>query len=226
MLEQPRNSLETLRICGIDGCLNGWVVASSTSVDVIRTFDEIVDNFDVIGIDMPIGLPRSPARRADAQARAFLRTRSSTIFPTPPRDIVETCFDYTTANAQHRARHGKGLTRQSFNLFPKIREVDRAARAIRHGPPTLVEIHPDCAFARMAGRPLPAKRSARGRDDRVRLVEQCFGAVPIAARGAQEHDVLDAWAVLWSARRYAAGTHVTFGDGETDDAGLPMRIVS
>ena len=92
--------------------------------------------------------------------------------------------------------------------------------------PTLVEIHPDCAFARMAGRPLPAKRSARGRDDRVRLVEQCFGAVPIAARGAQEHDVLDAWAVLWSARRYAAGTHVTFGDGETDDAGLPMRIVS
>ena len=38
--------------------------------------------------------------------------------------------------------------------------------------------------------------------------------------------MLDAHAVLWSVRRFVAGTAVTFGDGERDARGLPMRIVS
>ena len=59
-----------------------------------------------------------------------------------------------------------------------------------------------------------------------------FGAiVDIRPRGARVDDVLDAFAVLWSAERFARGEHVVLGrDAQQglvmhDERGLPMRIV-
>ena len=217
--------VEAADVCGVDGCRAGWVVATRTECRVVEHLDDTAAAFAVIGVDMPIGLPETPPRSSDGAARRFLAPRGSTIFPTPPRALVHHT-DYATANAASKERFGCGLSRQAFGLFPKMREVDALAAAVVRD--RLVEIHPECAFARMAGAPLPPKRTAEGRQLRGALVRTLVG-IDVAGtrvRGAAAHDVLDACAVLWSARRFAAGTAVTFGDGAVDARGLPMRIVS
>jgi predicted RNase H-like nuclease len=211
-----------LRIAGIDGCRAGWVIAHDEGWDVVATLAEVIGDLDVIGIDMPIGLPPSWGRVADTEARRFLRGRASTVFPTPPRSLVAHT-DYAVANAVSKREHGRGLTKQTFFLFPKIAEVD--ALADPRQPDRLVEIHPECAFARMCGAPLPPKRTPAGGAARRDALERHLGTVPARRQGVDEHDVLDAHAVLWSARRFAAGAAVAFG-GEHDARGLPMRIVS
>lgn len=198
------------------------MVASDHGCRVVPRLADIVDEFDVVGVDMPIGLPASGTRRCDREARAFLRPRGSTVFPAPVRAVVHQ-LDYATANVAARAVDGRGLPRQTFALLPKIREVDALVAAARA---ELVEIHPECAFARMAGRVLAPKRSALGRAERRELVRRHLGVEPEPLAGAAADDVLDAFAVLWSVRRYANGTHVEFGGGEVDAVGRPMRIVS
>src|SRR6516165_8822589 len=65
-------------IAGVDGCRGGWVVARATAidgtvVDVTRIdrlealIAEVDDGrLDAVALDMPIGLPRSGRRAADA----------------------------------------------------------------------------------------------------------------------------------------------------------------
>lgn len=211
------------RIAGVDGCRDGWIVADADGWDVVPALADVVDRYDVVGIDMPIGLPDAWGRRADREARAFLCGRASTVFPTPPRWLLAH-HDYAGANAASKQRGGRGLTKQTFFLFPRIREVDTLADPARADH--LVEIHPECAFARMGDGPLPPKRTAEGAAARRAALERHLGAAPERRRGVPEHDVLDAHAVLWSARRFAAGQAVVFGEGDVDGRGLPMRIVS
>lgn len=217
------NVTSSSRIAGVDGCRGGWVVASERGIEVVPTLAPLLERFDLVGVDMPIGLPSEWGRAADAEARRFLPGRGATVFPVPPRPLLAH-RTYAEANAASRAAYGKGLTRQTWNLFPKLREVDALPTdALRR---RVVEIHPECAFARLTGAPLPPKRTAEGRTARRAIVADALGLVPTRLRGAEEHDVLDACAVLWSARRHAAGGAVTFGDGTVDERGLPMRIVS
>jgi predicted RNase H-like nuclease len=178
----------------------------------------------VIGVDMPIGLPTRWGREADRQARRFLvGGRASSVFPVPPRSLIEET-DYARANRRSQQELGQGLSRQTFHLFDKIREVDALARS---APGRLVEIHPECTFRLLARAPLPSKRTAEGRRVRLELLQPLFGEVVTAPLpGAGGDDVLDAFAVLWSAERYSRGEHLTHGDGELDQHGLPMRIVT
>jgi len=213
-------------VAGIDGCRSGWVVATRRGVRVVERLDLVVADADLstIGIDIPIGLPEDWDRQADRTARRYLGRRSSTIFPTPPRELLS-LRSYPEANARSRERFGKGLTKQTFNLFPKILEVDQLARVTP--PDRLVEIHPECAFVAMSGAPLPPKRSADGAAARLALLRPLYGDV-VGARpsGARADDVLDAFAVLWSAERFARGAHLVHGPAERDGLGILMRIVT
>jgi predicted RNase H-like nuclease len=131
------------------------------------------------------------------------------------------CTTFAMAGATSRKVSGVGLSRQTFHLLPKIRELDALAR---EWPTRLVEIHPECSFALLAGQVLAPKRTPEGRAHRRQLIEALYGEVPARLPGARPDDVLDAYAVLWSARRYASGVHETLG-GDIDPIGLPMRIV-
>jgi predicted RNase H-like nuclease len=214
------------RLVGADGCRGGWVVATRDHVSVARNLSEIVADATIscIGIDMPIGLPETWGRLADSEARQFLKPRSACIFTTPPRSLVH-LRSYAEANARCRLEFGRGLPRQTFNLFGKIREVDALADPAR--PDRLVEVHPECAFVALSGRPLPPKRTAIGRDVRRRLLENIFGTI-VAKRvpQARPDDVLDAFAALWSTERFARCEHMTHGGRHRDGRGLPMRIVT
>ena len=226
------SSLRRARVAGVDGCCDGWVIAEressrSVAVRVVERLAEAIAPADVVGIDMPIGLPDEWHRAADIAARRYVSPRGSTVFPTPPRTLLA-CTTYEQVNTVARAQFGKGVPRQTWHLFPKITEVDTLARRLLVEPSCtrLVEIHPECSFRALTGRVLASKHTAEGIFERTEALRAVVGdAVDTRPRGARPDDVLDALAVLWSAERFSRGGHVELGDGRCDALGLPMRIV-
>ena len=209
-------------VVGIDGCRGGWIVASRSGVHVVPDLLAATRHIPLAGIDMPIGLPEKWTREADRAARIFLGSRRSTIFDTVPRPLLDAAT-WVDANTRSRALYGRGISRQSWSLADKIREVDRC---IEPDAPHLVEVHPECSFACMTGAPLVSKHTAIGIELRESALRERFGDLPATPAGARRDDLLDAYAVLWSTERFARNEHVTFGDNERDTRNLTMRIVA
>jgi len=114
-----------------------------------------------------------------------------------------------------------GLSKQTFNLIPKIRELDALMTPERQR--TVVEAHPELGFARLRGEPcLASKRTVEGREERRALIRLSIERPP---RGAAWDDVLDACALVPTARRLRTGTVARLGDGTTDVKGLRCEIV-
>ena len=188
----------------------------------------------VVAVDMPVGLPGVERRTADAEARALLGPRRSSLFWTPPLCVLE-AGDHTEANRRSRERTGWGVSAQSFNLLPKIREVREALPTESFAPPgrpRAAEVHPETSFALLAGAPMRAsKRTGVGVDERLAALEGVFPNVDDAVRGplqgpprASLDDRLDAAAAAWTARRIAACEAACLGQGEFDQTGYPMHI--
>ncbi len=209
------------RCAGIDGCKSGWVIASRTGLRVASNLEIHDLDYDIVGIDMPMGIPDSPGREADTSARAFLGPRRSSIFDVPARPLLEAAT-YADANEQSRRLFSRGLSKQSWHLVTKIIEVDRLARQTDR----LVEVHPECSFRTMADVDLASKKSPEGIAQRRSLIDTHLGISVPTLHGATIDDVLDAYAALWSAERFASGRHTTFGDSALDRNGVPMRIVT
>ncbi|HEY0519849.1 MAG TPA: DUF429 domain-containing protein [Ilumatobacteraceae bacterium] len=208
-------------IAGIDGCRGGWIIATHRGVSVVRTLH--LDRFDLVGVDMPIGLVDGRRRACDIEARAFLGRAGSSVFPAPPRAALGHA-DYRSALNAARDATGRGISKQTFNIMAKVAELDELINeSNRH---SILEVHPECTFKMMnGGGSLPSKKTAEGRDVRRTLLEQHLGVPSEVPRGAAMDDLLDAYAVLWSTRRFQHGEHQTFGDGGRDARGLEMRIV-
>jgi predicted RNase H-like nuclease len=209
------------RTAGIDGCAAGWIIATVDRVVVIPKLR--LEDFEVVGIDMPIGLIDGPPRACDIAARRFLGRAGSSVFPAPPRAALA-CTDYRAALAAARSATGRGISKQTFNIMPKAAELDRLIDVTNQLH--IVEVHPECTFKTLnGGEGLPSKKTIAGQDIRRRLLAGHFDLPPAAPRGSAIDDVLDAYAVLWSAHRFRAGGHLQFGDGQRDERGIEMRII-
>jgi predicted RNase H-like nuclease len=212
---------DTDDIAGIDGCKTGWIVATERAVIVVPTLD--LDRFTIAGIDMPIGLLDGPPRACDIAARKYLERAGSSVFPAPPRAALE-CTDYHEALATSRTVTGRGISKQTFNIIRKVAELDRLIDASNQH--SVIEVHPECAFKAMnCDEKLLPKKTLEGQNARRRLLNDHFDVPSTAPRGAAIDDMLDAYAVLWSVRRFQRGEHRTFGDGQRDARGIEMRIV-
>jgi len=201
------------RVVGADVWKNGWIaiVAVDGWIASIDAYETMVDlaaaepEAEVIAVDIPIGLPIAPPRPADSAARRFIGARSSSVFPTPPRDVLK-AETYQDALRLSRKRYGVGLTAQSYSLRRRILETDAVARS----DPRLVEIHPEVTFRSLAGRALAfSKKSWNGHAERRRLLSSVGlslpDRLPDAVGTVPADDVLDAAAGAWTAARYAAG---------------------
>jgi predicted RNase H-like nuclease len=231
-------------VAGVDGCPEGWLVVlldvagGTTSLRVVRTFREILSLPEapvVIGIDIPIGLMDAAepgGRECDRQARTLLgRPRGSSVFSPPVRAALK-AKDYRAACRVNEAssRFRIRVSRQSFNLFPKLGEVDRhmgAAEGQR-----IFEVHPELSFFEMAGRKPMAhgKKEHDGRRDRARLLAAegllRKGAPVRTVRGAAIDDVLDAYAACWTARRIRDRSAVAVPEqARFDRRGIRMQIL-
>ncbi|MEL6871540.1 MAG: DUF429 domain-containing protein, partial [Pseudomonadota bacterium] len=100
-------------------------------VRLLATFADVLalpEQPAAIAIDIPIGLPDQTGiggRDADIAARRVLGARQSSVFAVPSRAAVA-CADYgdACARAFETSDPPRKVSKQAFNIFPKIREVD------------------------------------------------------------------------------------------------------
>jgi predicted RNase H-like nuclease len=238
----PPNSLK-LTAVGIDGCRAGWVAAfrldGKPTLAIVKTLSELALHLGretTVMIDMPIGLVSDDSRRqCDALARERLKPyRSASVFGVPPRAVTRIC-DYPKANALSRELTGKGLSKQSFYLFPKIRELDDwLMNHERRGE--WYECHPEVAFAQLnSGIALKAsKKTANGRAERMTLLADLSGVDIALERASQDYkrkdvlpdDCIDALVCLLTAERQLDQRIVIPATPEKDERGLTMAIVA
>jgi predicted RNase H-like nuclease len=126
------------------------------------------------------------------------------------------------------------MTRQTMNIAPKVAEADRVLRVNPERQQWLLEVHPELSFRVLAGRPLAPKRISAGARCRSELIAGRFPDAPARLADAAwprgqvaRDDLLDAYAALWTALRFARGDERCreLGDGSRDAFGLCQRIV-
>ncbi len=223
-------------IAGADGFRGAWIFAlddGSGRLRLAHHADAIAfaarPRVESLILDIPIGLPDRGPRECDIAARRLAGPRRASVFPAPTRTLLA-APSYAEANRMHRDREGKGISRQVFNIVPLVRAVDDA---ITPELQTVVrEGHPELSFARLAGAPLTsAKHSRAGHAARLDLLRGVFpdidDAIAVFARPAARTDILDACALLWTARRVIEGSAVVLphSDPPRDARGLRMEIV-
>ena len=225
-------------VAGADACRGGWCVVTlptegDATVEVLDRFAKVATRqakgrVGAIGVDIPIGLSDGPPRKCDVVARALLGGRRSSVFPAPVRPVLG-ARSYEAALARSRAASGVGLSKQAWNLVPKITEVDRVLDPTRQG--RIFECHPEVAFAALHGVPMVHPKKGRsGRDERLAvLAPHVPGIDALVSRppsGAAADDVLDAAVVAVTAKAMLAGRVRRLGERRHDARGLVMEIVT
>ncbi len=218
-----------MRWIGVDGCRGGWIA--------VTIYDEgwrdfrIVDSIeklapaarDRVMVDMPIGLPASGRRACDLAARAMLGAARSRVFLDARRPLLGR-RSYDAANRWAK-RDGAGVSRQLWNILPKLAELDRLMTPERQG--AICEAHRELGFGRRHGGPaLPNKKTPAGRARRRDMVAAAgFGAIDawlgaLRGTGAAADDLLDACALALAAQ----DPRRVGGIVATDPRGLRMEI--
>lgn len=238
---------------GIDGCRSGCIIVflndqtNEMSVKVQQQLSPEFYNSDIARgrlalIDIPIGLPggRIVERTCDRMARSLLQFRKASVFPAPHRSILSV-QTYTDANLAQRRLSGKGLSKQTWNITKKIREIDLLFQSGAADPKLLRESHPELCFEllyRLGNYQLPlkSKRTSLGSQQRLLILErylpfQYFSQlerfVDSPAVGYQLDDLLDAVVLALTSQLIVTcspTTSVSCGSNEVDDIGLPMQI--
>ena len=171
-------------VVGADVCKGSWVFVrlengAFADAAIYTDFTDGVSNFAgnaaVIGVDIPIGYPAPPAleRAADGAARGMVRPLTSSVFPAPHPGIFE-AENWESANQLSRHLIGKGISRQSFALVPKIIEVE----AVADRDERVYEVHPEVSFRTLADHPLAPKKQWNGHTQRRALLAEAGIEIP------------------------------------------------
>jgi predicted RNase H-like nuclease len=214
-------------IAGVDGVPGGWVVArvrgSAVRWDVVATPAEVLTltaGCTAVGVDIPLAVPVSGGRPCDALCAARLGRARSSLFPAPPRAVLE-CASHASAVELSRSLTGRGISIQAWNIRRQILSwLDVSV------PAHVVEVHPELAFRGLAPAvAFEGKKTARGAGQRIAALSSWVPPTALAdlPPGARLDDCLDALAATWSAARFASGTAEILG-GELGDDDRIMRV--
>lgn len=226
---------------GVDGCPQGWVgvYADMNGLEppghvVFADFQAVLDfGAQITAVDMPIGFSDTPSasgmRACERDARDRLGARRASVFPSPLRPALS-ADTYEGANAANRAAGGKGLSKQTWNIMGKMREIDALI-----GPDSeafVFETHPEVSVAVIGGAPAAhSKKTPEGRAERLALLsahgldESLFHPHPYRHKTAAPDDLVDAGLCLLTALRIADGAAQSLpADPPRDGRGLRMAI--
>ena len=151
-----------MTLVGIDGCRSGWIAVvighdGEVGAHHLHRIDDlgtVAPDTDVIGIDIPIGLPEAGRRQADLAARDFLGARRNSVFHTPVRAALEAA-NHAEATAASLRVTGSGISQQSYALRRKITEVEDW---LPSATCPVFEVHPEVSFAVLLGAPASASK--------------------------------------------------------------------
>ena len=216
------------RVIGVDGCRGGWCATvlengqlhaiefHASAHDVIKTHTDA----KVFAFDIPIGLCQTGNRKADDEAREFLKGNASSVFRAPVHAVLN-ADNFQTANSLSKKECGKGMTPFSWGLVPKIREVARLVDS------RVFEVHPEVCFRKMSGQRLERKKSAKGCFERLELLRQHDLHIPDHLHLPPEpatDDVLDSMAAAWTATRIAENKAESFPSPPESIGGREVAI--
>lgn len=226
-----------MKLAGVDGCKTGWVVASwddggatpVVTIHLAKTFQEIVDaGYQVVAVDIPIGLPEIGTRDCDPLARKLIGPRRNSVFPAPIRPVLKAKTYLQACEIGYQA-DGRRLSQQAWAITKKIAEVDAVISPEAQG--TIIEIHPElCFWALNSESPLDRpKKDSQGMAKRCLLLKEHLVDpglfYNLRQSGAGYDDIHDALAALWTAKRYALGEARRVPEHEQRDAkGLRMEM--
>lgn len=229
-------------VFGIDGCAGGWIVAAGNDAGgdvefaLAARFSEVLEILDsgLAVVDIPIGLAGAGPRTCDVLARRLLGfPRAGSVFSPPVRSALW-AGSYVEACARNEAACGRRLSRQSYGIMAKIREVDAIMTPDRQR--NIREGHPEIVFARLQdeGRGLVAsKKTPHGRSQRRGLLRRELGRINVAKERRRigksvvaADDLIDAAACLLASRWIVEGCATILpSEPEIDARGLRMEIV-
>ncbi len=239
---------------GVDSCRAGWFAVflamendqnCNWETGLFPNFSSLIDflkkNYGqaepLILIDIPIGLKNggSGERTSDTGARRILKARKSSIFPVPCREAVY-AENYEKACEINKKLTGKSISRQAWNIVPKIRDVDAFLARNEILRETVKETAPEVCFQAFTGSPMRStKKSPDGFFERIKALKSiCLVADKIAASALSKYrrkevakdDILDALAAAVTAKmgqRY--GFECVPCEPEKDSEGLNIQMV-
>jgi predicted RNase H-like nuclease len=228
---------------GVDGCRGGWFhfyvrdrrFEFGVSEDIDRLLSTARPQVPIL-IDMPIGLTSGdpPVRACDMLARRALGRRGVSVFPAPCRAALE-CQDYGQASRVNHSHTGRKLSRQTWGLMPRIRELDRLLARQPGARDRLMEAHPElCLWGFAGGTPMRHnKKTGPGFEERLAALREVWPVAPAAIAAAccaypatrvARDDVVDALTLALAASLQAWSLATLPERPEMDAAGLPMRI--
>ncbi len=130
---------------------------------------------------------------------------------------------------------GRKLSRQTWGILSKIREVDTFLGSDLTRQEWIREVHPEVCFWAWNGNRAMSyrKRAAAGKTEREALVIPRYGTAYTSARSTlpagrySKDDLLDAFSALWTAERAYAGKALSLpACPPIDSCGLRMEILA
>lgn len=233
-----------MKYIGVDGCRSGWFAVIRDEnrgfrTALYRNVNELWEankSATLILIDIPIGLLDNglDERLCDKEARRLIGIRRSSIFPVPCREAVYT-YD-GTASEINRQYTGRKLSKQSFAIIPKIRQVDLLLSTDREARGRIKETHPELCFTGLnGGEPMKySKKKENGFQERINLLSDYYAGCRTLVsktldqynnKGIFRDDVVDALALAITASIAEKALSTIPADTKHDAAGLPMQMV-
>lgn len=193
---------------GIDGCRGGWIIAWLKDeqhaeiflVESLHPFLEKAPKQAVILIDMILYKDNEIAPRPfDQLAKSQLGKWHSRVFPAPPKVALKG-KNYLAACSLSFYQSGKKISKQCYNLFPKIREANHPSIPAKK----LIEYHPEIAFKQLNKNAAieASKKTEQGQILRKKVITNYLISDPLELKRInkkkklwQADDVLDALAL-------------------------------
>jgi predicted RNase H-like nuclease len=231
---------------GVDGCRAGWLAielvgGQAWRYRVLPRLEQALPEWPedcLILVDMPLGLLDGvdTERECDRLARRALGwPRSSSVFSPPARPTLA-AGDYAQAQQINRRCVGKGLSRQAWNLVPKIRELDQLRCMMPGMAGRLRESHPEVCFRSLNQQRAPQhnKKTGAGREERLNILQhyrpdarKIVSAIAAATlrKDVAWDDIIDALVLAISAGLAPTGLNTLPEVPPRDHYGIAMEIV-
>ncbi len=245
MTVQSLFNTQSFTAYGVDSCRAGWFFVAlkpcgEIHSDIVGTIEELVktvDNSDRIFIDIPIGLPAgSEERECDLVARKLLRSpRASSVFRAPVREVLS-ALTYDEAKQASQEATGKKISKQTWAIVPKIKEVDTLLQEHRKARNIIREVHPEICFWALAGqRPMTtSKKKPKGFCERITVLKSVRLSAEEEVRKIMDQfkrkdvardDILDALVAAITASKKLSSLQTIPPQPKNDCFDLPMEMV-